>query len=74
MGEIEDIERNSVRCGICGDEIVSNYTHDFKMCSCGNVGVDGGHDYRRRVYRTEQWEDTSVYTVRTIDRPYPWEV
>lgn len=39
--------RNRIRCKKCGDIIESEYTHDFKFCSCKNIFVDGGHDYCR---------------------------
>ena len=58
----EIIVRNSVRCLACGDEIVSGHRHDFKYCSCGNVAVDGGQAYTRRVYKPGAlWLDTSIY-------------
>lgn len=55
-------KKNAVRCLLCGDEIESKHTHDFQTCSCGNVSVDGGTDYRRRVFDTVAWieiEDSS---------------
>lgn len=45
------ITKNAVKCKICGDIIESTYRHDFVTCSCGNVSVDGGHDYLRRAFR-----------------------
>jgi len=42
------IIKNSAQCGLCGDIIFSNYRHDFVSCGCGNIFVDGGHDYFRR--------------------------
>lgn len=59
---METIVRNAVRCKICGDEIESKSTHDFVTCSCGNVSVDGGHEYIRRCYQFEdKFEELSVY-------------
>jgi hypothetical protein len=45
--------RNAARCLLCGDTIESTHTHDFRTCSCGNVSVDGGPAYRKRVFRGE---------------------
>ena len=45
------ITKNAARCKNCGDIIESTYTHDFVTCSCGNLSVDGGHDYLRRNLR-----------------------
>ncbi len=40
---------NSIKCKKCGDILISEHRHDFKMCSCDSVGVDGGYDYLRRI-------------------------
>jgi hypothetical protein len=55
------ILRNSALCHSCGEEIVSAFRHDFVTCSCGNVAVDGGGSYPRRVLRDgASFKDTSV--------------
>ena len=43
------IIRNAVKCNLCGETIESLHRHDFKFCKCGNIAVDGGFDYIRRV-------------------------
>jgi hypothetical protein len=43
------IVQNQVRCHKCGDEPYSASGHDFKSCKCGNIAVDGGMNYLRRV-------------------------
>ena len=59
----EDIERNSIRCDSCGEEIESTDRHEFRACSCGAVMVDGGLSYRRRVFHSgATYTDTSVFT------------
>ncbi len=40
------------KCKLYGEVLESYSVHDFKMCSCGSLGVDGGHDYLRRVCAT----------------------
>jgi len=45
------ITKNAARCKLCGDIIESKYRNDFVTCSCGNLSVDGGHDYLRRCIR-----------------------
>ena len=45
---LEKITKNSAKCLLCGDVLVSEHRHDFKSCSCGNLSVDGGNDYIRR--------------------------
>ena len=57
------IVRNAIQCNVCGDIIESEYTHDFKWCSCGNCAVDGGHSYLKRC--GDNWTDLSVCEVVT---------
>lgn len=52
------ILRNSAICNSCNEELVSENVHDFKMCGCGELGVDGGNEYIRRVGNNAK--DTSV--------------
>lgn len=55
------IIRNSAKCLECGDEIESTHRHDFRGCSCGNLFVDGGKDYLRRLYKDGATvEETSI--------------
>lgn len=67
-GDAEDIlggrlVANRAQCLICYDTIESVHRHDYVTCSCGNLSVDGGLAYTRRVYRfSEQyWEELSIY-------------
>lgn len=39
-----------IQCPKCKDKIYSDYTHDFKYCSCQTCFVDGGYDYLRYGY------------------------
>lgn len=36
-----------IYCGRCGDKVFSRARHDFRMCSCKSIFVDGGFDYFR---------------------------
>ena len=56
------IIKNAIKCKKCGDIIESEYTHDFKMCSCGACAVDGGKSYLRRCGNLGDWEDMSICT------------
>ena len=60
---MQQIITNKIRCKKCGDVIESEYTHDFKMCKCGAVGVDGGHAYLRRQGNPDDWEELSEITI-----------
>ena len=60
------IIHNRAKCLICGDIIESVHRHDFKWCSCGNLAVDGGHDYLRRCFKDRaKYEDLS----ETVEDP-----
>ena len=61
------IKVNKAKCLKCGDVIESTYRHDFVTCSCGNLSVDGGHDYLKRCFKSSEWEDMSVETSRLRD-------
>ena len=56
---------NRIRCKFCGDVIQSRSRHDMQMCKCGACLTDGGTDYIRRGYKTENpsdcFEDLSTY-------------
>lgn len=60
MGKENKIVYNAIFCNSCGDRIASENRHDFKMCKCGKVGVDGGHEYLRRI--GEDYKDVSILT------------
>ncbi len=51
------IIRNAIQCKHCGDTIESVNVHDYVTCSCGACGVDGGHDYLRRSFKTSPEDD-----------------
>lgn len=55
-----EIVYNCIECRHCGDKLVSMSVHDFKMCACGRVGVDGGKDYLRRCGNREDYIDHSL--------------
>lgn len=55
----EEIIRNRIRCKHCGDIIESKSTHDFKLCSCGKVAIDGGRSYLKRSGNPNDLEELS---------------
>jgi len=46
---IGDIYLNAATCHKCNYFIRSRNRHDFVTCSCGNISVDGGSAYIKRV-------------------------
>jgi DNA-directed RNA polymerase subunit N (RpoN/RPB10) len=67
------IHRNAVRCKLCGDEIESTHRHDFRWCSCGAVGVDGGRDYLRRAWNAPGKAPEDVFEDLSVVEPEPDE-
>jgi len=57
----DKIKRNAAQCLLCNDIIESKHRHDFVSCSCGNIAVDGGLDYIRRVGTLKKYVDLSEY-------------
>lgn len=59
------LKRNIIRCKLCNDIIESKTEHDFKMCSCGKVAVDGGTEYSKRIFPSNppeiHFDDLSEY-------------
>lgn len=57
----EVIISNRAVCLKCYDDIFSRHVHDFVTCSCGNLSVDGGQHYLRRLFEEEgQYKDLSI--------------
>ena len=54
------IIKNMIQCKKCGEIIESKTVHDFVVCKCGAVAVDGGHDYLRRIGQIEDWVEKSI--------------
>ena len=65
------IVQNAAICNKCDDFIVSKHRHDFVSCKCGNVSVDGGQAYLRRVGGIEKNEDGERYRGYT---DMSWEI
>lgn len=39
--------KNKAQCKVCQDIIESKFRHDFVMCKCESIFVDGGDSYWR---------------------------
>jgi len=52
--------RHAVYCKGCKDTIESKHNRDFKMCTCGLIGIDGG--INRILGDPSMLEDRSVYS------------
>jgi len=49
MESLSGLIRNKAECTECGDVVESKHRHDMVWCSCGQMAVDGGLAYLRRV-------------------------
>jgi hypothetical protein len=57
--------RHAILCKLCRDTIESKHTYDFKMCSCGSVGIDGGVVAGNRIIGDrDHYENRSMYLAR----------
>ena len=54
------IIRNAAKCLNCNDIVESTHRHDFVMCTCGNLAVDGGKAYLKRSVRGKGVKDMSI--------------
>ena len=54
--EMGEDMRNRIQCLLCNEIIESKHRHDYVTCSCGNVSVDGGQDYCKVNFKTDQWK------------------
>jgi hypothetical protein len=60
---------NKAQCKKCGDIIESKHVHDFVSCDCGEISVDGGHDYlKRSAYDFDNVIELSEVTEDEIDK------
>lgn len=55
--------KNAIKCKYCKQTIESVHRHDFNVCGCGKVGIDGGIlDYIRVMGEIGSYEDKSIYS------------
>ena len=55
------ILRNRAGCKSCLQIIESRHCHDFVTCRCGEISVDGGRDYLRRIGNIDNYEELSEF-------------
>lgn len=54
---------NQAYCKLCETLVISHSQHDFNSCKCGAISVDGGTDYRRRIFKSiAGYEDRCIYS------------
>lgn len=55
------IKINRAKCLHCEDVIESHHVHDFRICTCGSLCVDGGFQYIKRVFNDMHWVELAEY-------------
>jgi hypothetical protein len=67
-----DQVRHAIYCKSCKTTVESKSTHDFKMCSCNSVGVDGGINPGNRIIGSPLiWEPRMMY-IATVNNKKLW--
>jgi hypothetical protein len=62
---------NMARCLNCDQVLASLTVHDFRTCHCGNLSVDGGTSYIRRLAKDlNDVEELTIYRDIDTDRFY----
>ncbi len=64
--------RSAIQCKKCLETIESKHNHDFKICSCGAIGIDGGiSDGIRYLGNMSDIENRSMYCA-TVQNKTLW--
>lgn len=61
MARRKRIIHNRIQCKKCNQVIESKYRHEFVLCKCGTVGIDGGLDYIRRIGNRNDYIELSIF-------------
>jgi len=65
--KVKNLLINQAQCKLCRDIIRSKHRHDFVSCKCGEISVDGGTSYVRRLAKDlDNIIDLSIYGEATI--------
>ena len=65
-------KRHVIQCKKCNEIIESKHVHDFKLCSCKAVGVDGGISAGNRILGDlSDMENRSMYCA-IVDKKKIW--
>jgi len=70
------LAKNAGKCLSCGEIVESKFRWDYSTCKCGNLSVDGGHDYARVILGdSSAYEDLCIYTtdIAEIREYFTWK-
>ena len=63
---------HAIQCRKCLEIIESKHKHDFKYCSCGAVGIDGGISAGNRILGNLSDIDNKSMYCAIIDKKKIW--
>lgn len=67
--------RHAIYCKKCKETIESKHVHDFKLCSCKAVGIDGGISAGNRILgHLSDMEDRSMYCAIVQKKRYGYHL
>lgn len=49
------LEKSAILCPKCGTVVFSRATHDYNSCTCGDIAIDGGFDYCKIAFKTQNY-------------------
>ena len=64
--------RAAIYCKRCKSTMTSTYEHDYKMCPCDTVGIDGGPKGTTLIGPLTEMEDRSMYCATAADKTQIW--
>lgn len=66
--------KNRAKCKLCGDILESFHRHDYIVCKCGEISIDGGLDYLK--CSAKNWQnflriddEGNEIIIKVIDQP-----
>lgn len=60
----------AIICPSCGDIIYSRARNDFHCCSCRDVAIDGGFDYKKVCFKGERPKNIIIEIEATKEELY----
>lgn len=57
-----------IACANCGEIITSKHRHDFVVCSCESIFIDGGFDYCRYGHLDSSYKSEIIFIKRNEGR------
>ena len=64
--------RHAIYCKLCKDTIESKDEHDFKWCSCGSIGIDGGIKDGNRILGNMSYIETRSMYSHILNKKWIW--